>query len=194
MFLRKIPFRITSRSLHLTACCTIKEKRPEDYQVIDARSIEPPPQENPFFRTGRILKADLLKVKRFFSLSDEDKKPENISLHKHVLLGDDKETIITEKKDDDYLFPSYCDILIIGGGAIGSSIAYWLKERAREGLNVVVVEKDKTVSRVQCSELGENYFHYIESSISVCPIIDGIICWWSTAAILIRRKHPNVSF
>lgn len=43
-------------------------------------------------------------------------------------------------------FPRYCDVAVIGGGAMGSSIAYWLKERTRKGLNVVVIEKDPTVS------------------------------------------------
>ncbi|CAH1389191.1 unnamed protein product [Nezara viridula] len=41
--------------------------------------------------------------------------------------------------------PKHCDVLIIGGGCMGSSIAYWLKQRALEGLRVVVVEKDPTV-------------------------------------------------
>jgi len=37
-------------------------------------------------------------------------------------------------------------VLIIGGGAIGSSIAYWLKQKVhREEFSVVVVEKDPSV-------------------------------------------------
>lgn len=40
------------------------------------------------------------------------------------------------------LWPSHCDVLVVGGGVMGSSIAYHLKERALEGLNVVVVEED----------------------------------------------------
>lgn len=57
-------------------------------------------------------------------------------------------------KDDtirvpDNSFPSHCDIVILGGGAMGTSIAYWLKEKTGvNGLNVVVVEKDPTVSKL----------------------------------------------
>ncbi|XP_018319397.1 FAD-dependent oxidoreductase domain-containing protein 1 [Agrilus planipennis] len=42
------------------------------------------------------------------------------------------------------VIPQYTDIAIIGGGAVGSSIAYWLKEKTGRGLEVVVVEKDLT--------------------------------------------------
>lgn len=44
------------------------------------------------------------------------------------------------------IIPDQCDILIIGGGAIGSAIAYWLKETVhKEEFRVVVVEKDPSV-------------------------------------------------
>ena len=43
--------------------------------------------------------------------------------------------------------PERADIVIVGGGVIGWSIAYWLKkkERIRDGVKVIVVEKDPTV-------------------------------------------------
>lgn len=40
--------------------------------------------------------------------------------------------------------PQRSDIVIIGGGVIGSSIAYWLKKRLFKDFHVVVVEKDPT--------------------------------------------------
>ncbi|KYN36804.1 FAD-dependent oxidoreductase domain-containing protein 1 [Trachymyrmex septentrionalis] len=46
------------------------------------------------------------------------------------------------------IIPSTCDVLIIGGGAIGSSIAYWLKQKVhREEFSVVVVEKDPSYTK-----------------------------------------------
>ncbi len=42
--------------------------------------------------------------------------------------------------------PRETDICIIGGGAIGSSVAYWLKQRNPVGFNCTVVERDPTVS------------------------------------------------
>lgn len=44
--------------------------------------------------------------------------------------------------------PERADIVIIGGGVMGWSIAYWLKRKlmSRDSLRVVVVEKDPTVS------------------------------------------------
>ena len=44
--------------------------------------------------------------------------------------------------------PRETDILVIGGAAIGSSVAYWLKQRNPEGFNATVVEQDPTVSLI----------------------------------------------
>lgn len=45
--------------------------------------------------------------------------------------------------------PERADIVIVGGGVMGWSVAYWLKqkERVRGGVKVVVVEKDPTYSQ-----------------------------------------------
>ncbi|KPJ11772.1 hypothetical protein RR48_08078 [Papilio machaon] len=47
------------------------------------------------------------------------------------------------------IYPEHADVVIIGGGFIGSSVGYWLKTRAGSGLSVVVLEKDLSYSKVQ---------------------------------------------
>lgn len=43
--------------------------------------------------------------------------------------------------------PDSCDVLIIGGGGMGASSAYWLKCKTKqEKLSVLVVERDACVS------------------------------------------------
>lgn len=58
------------------------------------------------------------------------------------------------------IFPEHCDILIVGGGIIGSSIAYWIKQRALDGLRVVVVEKDITVNTDKYNSLEVGIYRY----------------------------------
>lgn len=81
-------------------------------------------QLNPIERTINILRGDKAQEK-----AEWDK-----TLDKYI------------GEDSGKPFQTHCDVLVIGGGGIGSSIAYWLKKEAREGLNVVVVEKDPMVS------------------------------------------------
>jgi len=43
------------------------------------------------------------------------------------------------------LFPNEVDVVIIGGGLIGSSIAYFLKQTVLDGLKIVVIDRDPNV-------------------------------------------------
>ncbi|XP_026323520.1 FAD-dependent oxidoreductase domain-containing protein 1-like isoform X2 [Hyposmocoma kahamanoa] len=47
------------------------------------------------------------------------------------------------------VFPEHADIVIIGGGFIGTAVAYWLKVKAGEGLAVVVLENDPMFKSAQ---------------------------------------------
>lgn len=88
--------------------------------VYQSSSSGSPPQ-NPLQRTWKTIKADLTKGVQRINDPFKDYHP------------------------DSNLFPEHCDILIVGGGIMGSSIAYWLKQRALDGLRVVVLERDTTV-------------------------------------------------
>ncbi|XP_037032382.1 FAD-dependent oxidoreductase domain-containing protein 1-like [Bradysia coprophila] len=87
---------------------------------------------HPVTRTGRLLKRDLTNVKNFL-------------FRERKVIGTSEQDIRDIRtRANDSEFQTHCDILIIGGGGVGASIAYWLKKRARHGLNVVVLEKDPT--------------------------------------------------
>jgi FAD-dependent oxidoreductase domain-containing protein 1 len=96
--------------------------------------------ENPITRTTRILGNDMKRVKNWvtdtFRFSDARKKPYEVPI-KQI-------DYFIQNRERQTLFQHHCDVLVIGGGAIGSSAAYWLKQKGADGINVVVVERDPT--------------------------------------------------
>lgn len=81
--------------------------------------------ENPILRTFRILKEEFT-MQRPSAFSEEERYAASMGL-----------------------FPRHADIIIIGGGPVGASIAYWLKEKTgKDGVSVVVVEKDLKVQAI----------------------------------------------
>ena len=43
------------------------------------------------------------------------------------------------------IFPNHVDVAIVGGGAIGCSVAYWAKKLGLGSLRIAIFEKDPTV-------------------------------------------------
>ncbi|XP_061104210.1 FAD-dependent oxidoreductase domain-containing protein 1 isoform X1 [Conger conger] len=92
---------------------------------------------------------------RSFSTGTSVRKDFFKDVDSHIRDFQEKLTVIWPGSDwnplriTDGLPPERCDILIVGGGVVGWSIAYWLKkkERIREGVRVLVVEKDPTYSQ-----------------------------------------------
>ncbi|XP_076269391.1 FAD-dependent oxidoreductase domain-containing protein 1 homolog [Rhynchophorus ferrugineus] len=83
-------------------------------------------RENPIERTFRIISSD---IQRTFSKIKNFRRPQLVST-----------------------IPTYTDILVVGGGAMGSSVAYWLKEKTNfDSFNLVVLEKDMTFSKCSTS-------------------------------------------
>lgn len=109
----------------------------------DGKSQNKEEDNHPIRRTFRLLGNDMRKIKEFFVPKEEKYDGEPLPLN-------EASQQISSKVENDApdQFQTHCDVLVIGGGGIGSSTAYWLKQRARNGLNVVVVEKDETVSTI----------------------------------------------
>jgi hypothetical protein len=45
---------------------------------------------------------------------------------------------------------AYYDIIIMGGGVMGCSVAFWLAQRVKEGFNILVIERDPQVHLSNC--------------------------------------------
>ncbi|KYN17919.1 FAD-dependent oxidoreductase domain-containing protein 1 [Trachymyrmex cornetzi] len=96
---------------------------------------------------------DAKKYKEFVDIvTPQDRFLKNVKrdwkLLKRLLSSDRQYSDFDKLWGRPQVIPSTCDVLIIGGGAIGSSIAYWLKQKVyREEFSVVVVEKDPTYTK-----------------------------------------------
>lgn len=103
-----------------------------------------PDFENPIKRTGRILKNDIVRLK-------------NTILDTVGLQSEPRQRDIDDI-DKFYSWQSHADVLIIGGGVVGSSIAFFLEDNYPGAMNVTVLEKDPTVSSFVYTTM-KNYFY-----------------------------------
>ncbi|XP_045127254.1 FAD-dependent oxidoreductase domain-containing protein 1-like isoform X2 [Portunus trituberculatus] len=135
-------------SLSLSCQTHKSEKDSEDFGTEEGKveqKFRKHEYSNPFERTFGILKDDVVsyyKKRRKFiediakkaqSNAEANAKPASKNIYGFEPSSGDVE---------ENIWPSHCDVLVVGGGAMGSSIAYHIKEKARGGLNVVVVEED----------------------------------------------------
>ncbi|XP_049888086.1 FAD-dependent oxidoreductase domain-containing protein 1-like [Pectinophora gossypiella] len=104
------------------------------------------------FRSFHRQKA-LFSIRRFSDDQNPFRKTWSvISKEIPVLFGLNKKPTI---------YPEHADVVVIGGGFIGSAVAYWLKQRTGEGLSVVVFEKDPSYNNIQSNvSLGTITQHY----------------------------------
>ena len=125
----------------------VLDEKKYQHLMSDKRDLKPPPPENPIDRTFRVLKRDVDQMKRNVKEFFDHGPKTNHQMFKHVLHEGQMIQVPCDSAHPDYIFPEHVDILIVGGGGVGASIAYNLKERARDGLRIAVLEKDRSVGR-----------------------------------------------
>ncbi|XP_072878296.1 FAD-dependent oxidoreductase domain-containing protein 1 isoform X3 [Chlorocebus sabaeus] len=83
-----------------------------------------------------------------FSLDWDGKVSEIKKKIKSILPGTSCDLL----PDTSHLPPEHSDVVIVGGGVLGLSVAYWLKqlENRRGGMRVLVVERDHTEGAKVC--------------------------------------------
>lgn len=111
---------VIRRSIKLGHCVRFKHDPPSKFSknYYDPDAIH----ENPLDRCKRFLKRDFQELVK--KINDP-----------------------FDQYEDSKMFPKTVDILIVGGGAIGSSIAYWIQDKCRDGISIAVIEKDLSVNK-----------------------------------------------
>ncbi|CAB3375676.1 Hypothetical predicted protein [Cloeon dipterum] len=104
---------------------------------------------DPVKRTLSVLKRDIVRLRKqigdFFGLEPHSTSP----------------TRDIDEPHQFYSWQSHCDVLIIGGGVVGCSIAFFLLENFPGSMNVTILEKDPTYKRaattLSCGGLRQQF-------------------------------------
>ncbi|XP_050598303.1 FAD-dependent oxidoreductase domain-containing protein 1-like isoform X2 [Bombus affinis] len=104
------------------------------------------------FKKGNVVNNNIEDTPDKIVPNKKDSKPivsktlkKGLASIRESLVVKDVDDILAEWMDRPQTLPKICDVVIIGGGVMGSSIAYWLKNRVfSEYFKVVVIERDPT--------------------------------------------------
>ncbi|XP_076298961.1 FAD-dependent oxidoreductase domain-containing protein 1 [Lasioglossum baleicum] len=97
--------------------------------------------QNRTFADKRIVKQDGQKKKKSNEITLKNFKS-HLQTIKNAITPWDLNDNVVPWSDRPPEISKHCDVVVIGGGVIGSSVAFWLKKRFHKHLKVVVVEKD----------------------------------------------------
>lgn len=97
-------------------------------------------------------KLSSVSSQKFCSRNDENLYPSHVLTKDPLkrafrILKNEFKDIIQGKFSlpESKVFPSHVDVLVVGGGIIGSSIAYWIRSKIFGEFRVCVIDKDLTV-------------------------------------------------